>query len=120
MNGRFEALNTHAKKLETQVVQTSEAERRHEALIKGKFEAGQKHCVSTIIDDDFWQVVKHEKLQEEDFQVESFMSFGSMHWCRSTPLNEHRSTPSAEYVDLERQPVLIKTLHTSIDTRLHL
>ncbi|KAF3563317.1 hypothetical protein DY000_02015950 [Brassica cretica] len=42
--------------------------------------------------DEFWQVVKEEKLQEGDFKVESLMSFGGSHWCRSTPTTEHRST----------------------------
>ncbi|KAF3518311.1 hypothetical protein DY000_02059800 [Brassica cretica] len=37
-------------------------------------------------------VVKEEKLQEGDFEVESLMSFGGSHWCRSTPDYEHRST----------------------------
>ncbi|KAF3567411.1 hypothetical protein DY000_02017155 [Brassica cretica] len=37
-------------------------------------------------------VVKKEKLQERDFEVESLMSFGGSHWCRSTPDHEHRST----------------------------
>ncbi|KAF3527523.1 hypothetical protein DY000_02039713 [Brassica cretica] len=37
-------------------------------------------------------VVKEEKLQEGDFEVESLMSFGGSHWCRSTPSHEHRST----------------------------
>ncbi|KAF2542917.1 hypothetical protein F2Q68_00031507 [Brassica cretica] len=37
-------------------------------------------------------VVKQEKLQEGDFEVESSMSFGGSHWCRSTPDFEHRST----------------------------
>ncbi|KAF3600529.1 hypothetical protein F2Q69_00035101 [Brassica cretica] len=35
-------------------------------------------------------VVKEEKLQEGDFEVESLMSFGGSHWCRSTPSHEHR------------------------------
>ncbi|KAF2572716.1 hypothetical protein F2Q70_00001461 [Brassica cretica] len=38
------------------------------------------------------RVVKEEKLQEGDFEVESLMSFGGSHWCRSTPSHEHRST----------------------------
>ncbi|KAF3554484.1 hypothetical protein F2Q69_00015743 [Brassica cretica] len=50
-----------------------------------------KHHVNAIIEDDFWQVVKEEKLQEGDFEVESLMSFGGSHWCRSTPDTEHRS-----------------------------
>ncbi|KAG5388121.1 hypothetical protein IGI04_029662, partial [Brassica rapa subsp. trilocularis] len=42
--------------------------------------------------DDFWQVVKQEKLQAGDFEVESSMSFGGLHWCRSTPDFKHRLT----------------------------
>ena len=42
----------------------------------GKGDESLKHHVNTIIYDDFWQVVKEEKLQEGDFQVESSMSFG--------------------------------------------
>ncbi|KAF2565105.1 hypothetical protein F2Q70_00017482 [Brassica cretica] len=41
--------------------------------------------------------VKHEKLQEGDFEVESLMSFGGSHWCRSSPDFEHRSTDSPEH-----------------------
>ncbi|KAF2538549.1 hypothetical protein F2Q68_00021705 [Brassica cretica] len=37
-------------------------------------------------------VVKEEKLQEGDFEVESLMSFGGSHWCQSTPDHEHQST----------------------------
>ncbi|KAF2570015.1 hypothetical protein F2Q70_00002739 [Brassica cretica] len=43
-------------------------------------------------EDDFWQVVKEEKLQEGDFEVESLMSFGGSHWCRSKQNLEHQST----------------------------
>ena len=50
-----------------------------------------KHHVNAIIGDDFWQVVKQEKLQEGDFEVESPMSFGGSHWCRSSPDFEHQS-----------------------------
>ncbi|KAF2571818.1 hypothetical protein F2Q70_00003817 [Brassica cretica] len=37
-------------------------------------------------------VICEEKRQEGDFEVESLMSFGRSHWCRSTPSHEHRST----------------------------
>ncbi|KAF3533531.1 hypothetical protein DY000_02040285 [Brassica cretica] len=37
-------------------------------------------------------VVKEEKRQEGDFEVESLMSFGGSHWCRSTSDFKHRST----------------------------
>ncbi|KAF3549505.1 hypothetical protein DY000_02007907 [Brassica cretica] len=46
--------------------------------------------------DDFWQVVKHEKLGEGDFEVESSMSFGGSHWCRPMSIDAHRSTDHDE------------------------
>ncbi|KAF3526500.1 hypothetical protein F2Q69_00048351 [Brassica cretica] len=42
--------------------------------------------------DDFWQVVKHEKLGEGDFEVESSKSFGGSLWCRPMSMDAHRST----------------------------
>ncbi|KAF2584583.1 hypothetical protein F2Q70_00035915 [Brassica cretica] len=75
-----------------QVVQTGEAVKRQEALTRGVGYIVMKPHVNAIIDDDFWQVVRQEKLQEGDFKVESSMSFSGSHWCRSTPDLEHRST----------------------------
>ena len=57
------------------------------------------HHVNAIIDDDFYQVVKHEKLQDGDFELESSMSFGGSHWCRPTPDLGHRST------DFNQKPI---------------
>ncbi|KAF3505995.1 hypothetical protein F2Q69_00005253 [Brassica cretica] len=37
-------------------------------------------------------VVKHEKLGEGDFEVESSMSFGRSQWCRQMSMDAHRST----------------------------
>ncbi|KAF3589846.1 hypothetical protein F2Q69_00029535 [Brassica cretica] len=45
--------------------------------------------------DDFWKVVKEEKVQEGDFEVESLMSFSGSYWCRSTPDFEYRSTSAS-------------------------
>ena len=64
-----------------------------------------KYHVNAIIDDDFWQVVKHEKMQEGDFEVESSMGFDGSHWCqltldlehRTTNVNQNRSTASPEH-----------------------
>ncbi|KAF3585915.1 hypothetical protein F2Q69_00028601 [Brassica cretica] len=47
-------------------------------------------------DDDFWQVVKHEKLGEGDFEVESSMSFGRSQWCRPMSTDTLRSTDHDE------------------------
>ena len=52
--------------------------------------------MNAIIEDDLWQVVMEEKLQEGDFEVESSISFGSSHWCRPTPRKECRPMESDE------------------------
>ena len=78
--------------MEIQVAQTGDAIRRQEASTRGVGDDVMMHHVNAIIEDYFWQVVKEEKLQEDDFEVESLMSFGGSHWCRSTPTTEHRST----------------------------
>ena len=52
------------------------AVKRQEALTRRIEDDVMKQHVNAIIDDDFWQVVKHEKLQEGDFEVKSSMSFG--------------------------------------------
>ena len=69
LNTKFETLSTHVKKLEMQVVQTGEAVKRQGALNRGVEDDVMKHHVNAIIGDDFWQVVKEEKLQEGDFEV---------------------------------------------------
>ncbi|KAF2554759.1 hypothetical protein F2Q68_00014632 [Brassica cretica] len=79
LNTKFETLSTHVKKLEMQVVQTGDAVKRQEASTRGVGDDVMKHHVNAIIEDDFWQVVKEEKLQERDFKVESLMSFGGSH-----------------------------------------
>ena len=56
-----------------------------------------KYHVNARIEYDFWQVVKEEKLQDGDFEVEISMSFESSHWCRPTPREEHRPMESEEH-----------------------
>jgi len=81
LNPRIETLGTQVRKLEMQVVQTGDTVKRQEALAREVGVEKAKHHVNAILDDDFWQVVKHEKLGEGDFEVESSMSFGGSHWC---------------------------------------
>ncbi|KAF2550486.1 hypothetical protein F2Q68_00035202 [Brassica cretica] len=91
--------------------------------MKGKGDDSLKHHVNAIMDDDFMQVVKEEKLQEGDFQVENSMSFGGSHWCRSTPSFEHRLTEIDEHRStslntiIHPNPFVSRSL-TSIDTRI--
>ncbi|KAG5375972.1 hypothetical protein IGI04_040568, partial [Brassica rapa subsp. trilocularis] len=41
-------------------------------------------------------VVRHEKLEEGDFKIESSMSLGGSQWCRPMSMNSHRSTDHDE------------------------
>ena len=56
------------------MVPTGETFKRQVAFIKGIGDESLKHNVNAIIDDDFWQMVKEEKLQERGFKLESSMS----------------------------------------------
>ena len=67
LNKKFKTLSSHVKKLEMQVVQTREATTRQGALTRGVEDDVIKHHVNAIIENDFWQVAKEEKLQEGDF-----------------------------------------------------
>ena len=89
-------LGTQARKLEMQVAQTRDTVKRQEALAREVGVEKAKHHVNAILDDDFWQVVKHEKLGEGDFEVESSMSFSRSHWCRPMSIDAHRSTDQDE------------------------
>ena len=62
-------------------MQTGDAVKRQEASTRGVWDDVMKHHMNAIIEDDFWQEGKEEKLQEGDFEVESLMSFGGSHWC---------------------------------------
>ncbi|KAF2570943.1 hypothetical protein F2Q70_00004128 [Brassica cretica] len=72
---------------------TNRSDIRPPTIQRGNFESGKQNGnFYGQRNDDFWQVVKQEKLQERDFEVESSMSFSGSHWCRSTQNFEHRST----------------------------
>ena len=96
LNTRIQTLGTQVRKLEMQAVQTRDTVKRQEALAREVGVEKAKHHVNAILDDDFWQVVKHEKLGEGDFEVESSMSFGGSHWCRPMSMDTHRSTDHDE------------------------
>ncbi|KAF2589799.1 hypothetical protein F2Q70_00038545 [Brassica cretica] len=79
-----------------QVAQNEDTVKRQEALAREVGLEKAKHHVNAILDDNFWQVVKLEKLGEGLFQVESSMSFGGSHWCRPMSMDAHRSTDHDE------------------------
>ncbi|KAF3487020.1 hypothetical protein F2Q69_00053734 [Brassica cretica] len=84
--------NSQVRRRVVEVLQTGDAIRRHEASTRGVGDDVMKHHMNAIIEDDFWQVVKEQKLQESDFEVQSLMSFGGSNLCRSTLDTKHRST----------------------------
>ncbi|WZZ88745.1 hypothetical protein YC2023_117324 [Brassica napus] len=106
LNTRIETLGTQVRKLEMQVVQTGDTVKRQDALAREAGVEKSKHHVNAIIDDDFWQVLKHEKLGEGDFEVESSMSFGGSQWCRPMSMDTHRSIDHDEdrSTDYSRHP----------------
>ena len=71
------------------MIQTGETIKRQEAFAREAGADKGKHHVNAIIDDDFWQVVRHEKLEEGDFEIESSMSLGGSQWCRPMSMNSH-------------------------------
>ncbi|KAF3539497.1 hypothetical protein F2Q69_00022813 [Brassica cretica] len=97
LNGKFETLDAHVMMLDAHVSQTAEAVKKQEALVKGKAVESEKHQVNAISDDDLGEVLEQEKLEEDDFLVESSMSIGSSYWCRPTQTTAHRSTSTAEH-----------------------
>ncbi|KAF2534981.1 hypothetical protein F2Q68_00020645 [Brassica cretica] len=78
-----------------------------------------------IIDDDFWQVVKEEKIQEGNFQVESSTSRKYLMSIdiRLSPSVDVRllasiDTTSQLPIDIKTQPTIDMTTPTSIDDHL--
>ncbi|KAF8113252.1 hypothetical protein N665_0053s0003 [Sinapis alba] len=98
-NTKFKNLNTHVKKLENQVMHTSETISRHERQTKEKIEAGQSHHASALTDDDFWVEVKRERLQERDSRVENSSLSDRSHMHRSTQVKAHRSVAPMELAE---------------------
>ncbi|KAF3551717.1 hypothetical protein DY000_02007239 [Brassica cretica] len=84
----------HPMSIDTSVQKSIDTEQRDmvATLILVCDEKGDLHNQDGHLHDDFCQVVKQEKLQEGDLEVESSMSVDGSHWCRSTPDIEHRST----------------------------
>ncbi|KAF2559157.1 hypothetical protein F2Q68_00015366 [Brassica cretica] len=87
--------NATGQKIDAQGT-TGETIKRQEAFARESGADKGKHHVNTIIDDDFWQVVRNEKLEEGDFEIESSMSLGGSQWCRPMSMNSHRSTDHDE------------------------
>ncbi|WZY72266.1 hypothetical protein YC2023_004506 [Brassica napus] len=83
---------TQVRKLETQEIQTGETIKRQEAFAREAGADKGRHHVNAIIDDEFWQVVRNENLEEGDFEIESSMSLGGSQCCRPMSMNSHRST----------------------------
>ncbi|KAG5414920.1 hypothetical protein IGI04_002487 [Brassica rapa subsp. trilocularis] len=88
LNTKIETLGTQVRKLETQVIQTGETIKRQEAFAREAGADKGKHHVNAIIDDEFWQVVRNENLEEGYFEIESSMKFAAKHPHLPSPFYE--------------------------------
>ena len=68
LNSKFESLNTHVRKLETQVVQTGDTIKRYEAFMKGKGDDSLKHHVNAIMDDDSCKWLRRRSFKREIYR----------------------------------------------------
>ncbi|KAF2531854.1 hypothetical protein F2Q70_00030268 [Brassica cretica] len=103
LNTKIETLGTQVRKLETQVIQTDETIKRQEAFAREAGAGKGKHHVNSIIDDDFWKVVRNEKLEEGYFEIESSMNHDEDRW---TDYSSHRSTSSAKSTECNAVQIL--------------
>ncbi|KAF8087597.1 hypothetical protein N665_0576s0005 [Sinapis alba] len=114
LNTKFENLITHVKKLENQVMQTSETIRRHESLIKEKIEFGQSYHANALTDNNFWVEIKRERLKERDSHVENLSSSDRSHKHRLTQVKAHQSTAPMELAE----PGKLSTINRRRDYRI--
>ncbi|CAA7030264.1 unnamed protein product [Microthlaspi erraticum] len=79
LNGKFEALSTHVKKLDVQVAQSAESIKRQEGFLPGKTNINPKHSCHAIMVETGANFVDFEKTAT-DFRTAEVA-------CRATPLN---------------------------------
>lgn len=60
----IEAMNARLKKVEVEEILTRNTVQRHETYMQRRKDESLKHHVNAIMNDDFCQVVKEEKLQD--------------------------------------------------------
>ncbi|KAF2613916.1 hypothetical protein F2Q70_00011770 [Brassica cretica] len=113
-----------------QVVQTGDTVKRQEALAREARVEKAKHHVNAIIDDDFWQVVKHEKLDHDEDRSTDYSNHRSTLSAKSTAecsavrimtheefAEKHPHPPSPFYVKIDRwhEPAVDRQRETDID-----
>ncbi|CAA7021104.1 unnamed protein product [Microthlaspi erraticum] len=93
LNGKFEALSTHVKKLDVQVAQSAESIKRQEGFLPGKTNINPKHSCHAIMVETGANFVDFEKTAT-DFRTAEVVSGDTTELCRSTLHIGCRSTPS--------------------------
>ncbi|CAA7024094.1 unnamed protein product [Microthlaspi erraticum] len=83
LNGKFEALSTHVKKLDVQVAQSAESIKRQEGFLPGKTNINPKHSCHAIMVETGANFVDFEKTAT-DFRTAEVVSGDTTELCRST------------------------------------
>ncbi|CAA7029163.1 unnamed protein product [Microthlaspi erraticum] len=83
LNGKFEALSTHVKKLDVQVAQSAESIKRQEGFLPGKTNINPKHSCHAIMVETGANFVDFEKTAT-DFRTAEVASGDTTELCRST------------------------------------
>ncbi|XP_024010206.1 uncharacterized protein LOC112085245 [Eutrema salsugineum] len=68
LNGKIEVLNTHVKKLDTQVAQTAESVKRQEGFLPGKTDTNPRHYLTLVLKNG----VSEDEIVELDESEENF------------------------------------------------
>ncbi|KAG7583496.1 Retrotransposon gag domain [Arabidopsis suecica] len=86
LNGKIDTLNTHMKKLDVQVAQTSAAVKRQDGVLPGMPDANPKRTCNAILirdGDDVWE----ELDTKDELELAAAEPVSSAtRWCRSTPV----------------------------------
>ncbi|XP_024009814.1 uncharacterized protein LOC112085105 [Eutrema salsugineum] len=105
LNGKIEVLNTHVKKLDTQVAQTAESVKRQEGFFPRKTDTNPRHYCSAIslrsgkkLTPVLKKNVSEDEIMELDESKENFKVAEPMSSDTTTSVARHQSQSEAEVV----------------------
>ncbi|XP_024014491.1 uncharacterized protein LOC112088442 [Eutrema salsugineum] len=116
LNGKFEARNTHVKKLDIQVAQTAEAVKRQEGFLPGKTDTNPRHYCSAItlrsgrkLTPELKKGVSEDEIVELEESAEDFKT--------AEPVSSDTTTSVARHQveDTKKAPAVSSDTTTSVE-----
>ncbi|XP_024005011.1 uncharacterized protein LOC112082144 [Eutrema salsugineum] len=105
LNGKIEVLNTHVKKLDTQVAQTAESVKRQEGFLPGKTDTNPRHYCSAIslrsgkkLTPVLKKGISEDEIVELDESEENFETAEPVSSDTTTSVARHQSQSEAQVV----------------------